>query len=181
MNAGNGSDRHDTADGRVPASGDYRAGGAFIDVMPVLADPDAFRTVLGDIVRWAAPLRPQYVAGIDAGGFILGGALADRLGCGFLAVRKAGKLPGRTVTRTLAGGYAGSRIELRRDLVPPGSRILVHDDIVSTGTSVSAAAEMLEGLGATVAGITCLVEKAFSGGRPRIARLPFYAVYAFES
>ncbi|MFC4506818.1 MULTISPECIES: adenine phosphoribosyltransferase [Streptomyces] len=165
----------------VPVFRDFRSGVAFRDVMPVLADPETFSEALDDIAGWAAPLAPQLVAGIDARGFILGGALAARLNCGFLAVRKEGKLPGATVGRTFSGEYATDRIEVRSDLVAPGTRVLIHDDIVATGHSVRAATEILTELGATVVGITCLVEKAFLGGRSRNSEAPFFAVYSFDS
>ncbi|MFI2609231.1 adenine phosphoribosyltransferase [Kitasatospora sp. NPDC018619] len=164
----------------VPVYRDFKSGVAFRDVMPVLASRDSFGAALEGLTEWSAPLAPDFVAGIDARGFILGGALADRLGCGFLAVRKAGKLPGETVGRTFSGEYSTDRIEVRKDLVPPGSRVLVHDDIVATGNSVAAAVEMLEELGATVVGITCLIEKSFLGGRSRV-RAPFFSVYSFDA
>jgi adenine phosphoribosyltransferase len=165
---------------RVPVFKDFRAGVAFRDVMPVLANRDSFSSALEDLTEWSTPLTPDYVAGIDARGFILGGALADRLDCGFLAIRKEGKLPGETVSRTFSGEYSTDRIEVRKDLVQPGSRVLIHDDIVATGNSVAAAVEILEELGATVVGITCLIEKSFLKGRSRVS-VPLFSVYSFDA
>jgi adenine phosphoribosyltransferase len=165
----------------VPVVQDFRKNVQFRDVMPMLADPDALAAALEVTLAWATPLRPQYVACLDARGFILGGALATRLGAGFIAIRKAGKLPGRTIKREFTGEYATDTVEMRADLVPPGARVLIHDDILATGNSVRAAAELIEEAGGQVAGISVLIEKAFLGGRTQVPGREIFSFLRFDS
>jgi adenine phosphoribosyltransferase len=165
----------------IPVHRDFKEGIAFRDVMPLLADPSALQHTHAELLSWARPLRPEYVAAVDARGFILGGALALALDCGFIAVRKRGRLPGPTIDGSFVGEYSPDDLELRIDLFPPGARILIHDDIMATGNCTRLTAQLVERAGGEVVGICSVVEKAFLGGRANIEAYPYKSVYTFHS
>ena len=142
-------------------------GVVFKDLGPLFADPAAFGRVaeaLADPHAGAVDL----VAGIEARGFVVGVAVARVLGVGFVPVRKAGKLPGETVTATYDLEYGSATLELQRDAVPAGSSVLLIDDVLATGGTAAAACELLEGVGARVRGVGCVVELGFLDGRFRL-------------
>ncbi|WP_425491825.1 adenine phosphoribosyltransferase [Luteimonas saliphila] len=144
-----------------------KPGIVFKDIAPVLADADAFAAA---VAAMAAPWRdapPDAVAGIESRGFILGAALAHALGCGFVPVRKPGKLPGRTLALDYALEYGSDRLEVHVDALPPGARVLVVDDVLATGGTLRAATALLRRQGAEVVGADVLVELAFLRGRQR--------------
>ncbi|EZP73232.1 Adenine phosphoribosyltransferase [Sphingomonas paucimobilis] len=122
----------------------------FRDVTTLLADRRGFADLIGRMARIAAPLDPEYVIGIEARGFILGAALAHVLGAGFVPVRKAGKLPGRTVGIEYILEYGTDRLELHEGQVPAGARVILIDDLIATGGTALAAAQLLREQGASV-------------------------------
>ena len=139
----------------------------FKDVTPVLADGRAFADAIADL---AAPWRaaaPEAVAGIESRGFILGAALALRLGCGFVPVRKPGKLPAVTLAQDYDLEYGSDRLEIHADALPAGARVLVVDDVLATGGTLRAATALLRRQGADVVGAGVLLELAFLRGRER--------------
>jgi adenine phosphoribosyltransferase len=145
---------------------DYpRPGIVFRDIMPLLANPDALHEAVDQLAELAAPLRPELVLGAEARGFILGGALAYALRCGFATARKPGKLPWRTVSVEYALEYGVDSLELHEDAIHPGMRVLVHDDVLATGGTARAKVELVERLGGVVVGLAFLVELASLGGR----------------
>ena len=144
-----------------------RPGIVFKDITPVLADGDAFAAAVADM---AAPWReapPDAVAGIESRGFILGAALALSLRCGFVPVRKPGKLPARTLAQEYQLEYGSDRLEIHADALPPGARVLVVDDVLATGGTLRAATALLRRQGADVVGAGVLLELAFLRGRER--------------
>ena len=144
-----------------------KPGVLFKDITPLLADGGAFAEAVADM---AAPWRatpPDAVAGIESRGFILGAALAHALGCGFVPVRKPGKLPARTLTQDYQLEYGSDRLEIHADALPPGARVLVVDDVLATGGTLCAATALLRRQGASVIGAGVLVELAFLHGRGR--------------
>jgi adenine phosphoribosyltransferase len=155
--------------GRIRDVPDFpRAGIVFKDIMPLLADPDALREAVDRLTEFAAPRRPELVLGAESRGFILGGALAYRLGCGFAAARKPGKLPWRTVSVEYALEYGVDSLEMHEDAVHPGMRVLIHDDVLATGGTARAKVQLVERLGGEVVGLAFLVELAFLGGRQQL-------------
>lgn len=171
----------DPVRGLIRAVSDFpRPGTQFKDITPLLGDAAAFRHALDRLAGWAAPRRPAVVAAVDARGFIFGGALAAALGCGFVPVRKAGKLPGPVTAREFDGEYATDTLELHLDAFEPGTRVLVHDDVLATGHCAEAVAGMVESLGGVVVGLAFLVELAFLSGAQRIAQYEHFAVSRFE-
>ena len=146
-----------------------KPGIVFKDIMPLLADPEALRETVDRLTEWAEPLEPNVVMAVEARGYITGGALACRLGCGFVAARKPGKLPWRTVTAKYALEYGFDSIEIHADALRPGQRVLVHDDVLATGGTARAAVELVEQLGAEVVGLPFIVELDFLHGREKLA------------
>lgn len=139
----------------------------FRDITPLLADGPAF----GSLVR---ALADQYrgevdaVAGLESRGFILAAPLAHAMGIGMITMRKAGRLPGPVLGVDYALEYGTARLEVQPATVEPGSRVLVIDDVLATGGTAAAAAELVEAAGARVAGLTVLLELAELGGRDRL-------------
>jgi adenine phosphoribosyltransferase len=148
--------------------------------MPLLADPESLRAAVDGLVEYAEPLRPDLVLGAEARGFILGGALACRLGAGFIAARKPGKLPRATISAEYALEYGIDSLELQADAVSPGTRVLVHDDVLATGGTARAKIELVERLGGTVVGAAFLVELAFLHGRQHLAGHDVHALVEYE-
>lgn len=144
-----------------------RPGIAFKDITPLVADARAFRDCIAAL---AAPWRGgavDVVCGIEARGFIFGAALADRLGTGFVPLRKAGKLPAATLGVDFQLEYGQARLEIHADGVGPGARALLVDDVLATGGTLIAARGLLERVGAEVVAAAVVVELGFLGGRAR--------------
>ena len=141
----------------------------FKDITTLLRDASHFRRALDLMTVMCGDLTVDKVVAIESRGFILGGALADRLGAGFVPVRKPGKLPWRSRSATYELEYGSDRLEMHEDGVGPADRVLVVDDVIATGGTARAVGELCEGLGASVAGFAFLVELGFLKGRERLA------------
>ncbi len=151
---------------------DYpKKGIMFRDITPLLGDAKALAEACR---RMAEPFRaspPQFVAGIEARGFILGGIVAQILGTGFIPVRKPGKLPAKSVSREYALEYGSGTLELHQDCVKKGQRVLLVDDLIATGGSAEAAVLLLRSLGAVVESGSFLVDLPDLGGRQRLEKI----------
>ncbi len=158
-----------------------KPGIVFKDIMPLLADAAALRTAVELLAEWAEPRKIDYVVGAEARGFILGSALAYRLGCGFVAARKPGKLPYLTVGAKYALEYGFDALEMHVDAVPKGARVLVHDDLLATGGTAKAKIDLIEQLGAEVVGLAFVVELLFLGGRDRLYPYPVHSLVTYDS
>ena len=158
-----------------------KPGIVFKDVMPLLADASAFRTAVEELAVWAEPRRPDIVLGAEARGFILGGALALRLGAGFVAARKPGKLPHQTISASYALEYGVDSLEMHVDAISDGARVLVHDDLLATGGTARAKCELVEQLGGQVVGVAFLIELAFLNGRERLGGYDVHALIRYDS
>ena len=145
-----------------------KPGIVFKDIMPLLANGQAFHQAVEELAEWAEPRKPDIVLGAEARGFITGGALAERLGVGFVAARKPGKLPWRTVSAKYALEYGFDALELHADAIGQGQRVLVHDDVLATGGTAAAKCELVERLGGEVVGVLFLIELDFLHGRERL-------------
>jgi adenine phosphoribosyltransferase len=145
-----------------------KPGIVFKDLMPLVADPTYFRETIDRLEELARPLRPDIILGAEARGFIFGGALADRLGCGFVPARKPGKLPWETVEATYELEYGTDSLQVHADAIGAGTRVIVHDDVLATGGTARAKTELVETLGGEVVGLLFVVELAFLNGRERL-------------
>lgn len=154
----------------------------FRDITTLLGDPSAFSAAVEALVApYAAPAGVAKVAGIEARGFILGGAVAHRLGVGFVPVRKKGKLPHETVRIAYALEYGTDEIEVHRDAVTRGERVLLVDDLIATGGTAVAAVELLRSIGAEVVAAAFVIDLPDLGGAARLRAmgLPVQTLVAF--
>lgn len=148
---------------------DYpKAGILFRDITTLLNHPKAFREALDALAAPWRDAKVEAVAGLEARGFILGGALAAALGVGFVPVRKKGKLPGETVRRSYALEYGEDVLELHVDAVRPGERVLVVDDLIATGGTAGAALDLLGDVKATVVGAAFVIDLPDLGGASKL-------------
>jgi adenine phosphoribosyltransferase len=140
----------------------------FKDMMPLLADPASLQETLGLLADWIEPRKPDLILGAEARGFILGAALACKLGCGFVAARRPGKLPWKTVSATYALEYGENSLELHADAITNGQRVLVHDDVLATGGTAKAICDLTTQLGGEIVGVAFVVELDFLEGRKQL-------------
>ncbi len=140
----------------------------FKDITPLLQDKTAFRVALERLAAHYTGAGIQTVVGVESRGFIFGAPLAYLLNCGFVPVRKFGKLPAATVNVEYALEYGTNVVEIHTDAIKPGERVLVVDDLLATGGTVSATIELVERLGGHVAGVAFLVELTFLKGREHL-------------
>jgi len=140
----------------------------FKDMMPLLADPASLRDVTDLLAEWAEPRKPDLILGAEARGFILGAAVAYKLGCGFVAARRPGKLPWKTVSATYALEYGENSLELHADAINDGARVLVHDDVLATGGTARAICDLATQLGGEIVGIEFVIELAFLEGKQHL-------------
>ncbi|MBL8564114.1 MAG: adenine phosphoribosyltransferase [Hyphomicrobiaceae bacterium] len=162
---------------------DYpKPGIMFRDVTTLLGDAQGFKAT---IARMAEPYRTKpvdAVAGIEARGFILGGAIADRLGCGFIPIRKKGKLPWKTIGQEYTLEYGVDVIEMHEDACKPGERILIVDDLIATGGTATAAVKLIQRSGGAIVGATFIVDLPELGGAKLLTQqnIEVHALMAFE-
>jgi adenine phosphoribosyltransferase len=149
-----------------------RPGIQFKDITPVLADARLFAGSIELLTEGYAPGTVDAVIGIDARGFIFAGAAAMKLKAGFVPVRKKGKLPYHTLEQDYVLEYGVSSVAVHADALKPGSRVLLIDDLLATGGTAAAASALLERLGATIRGISFLIELSFLGGRGKLKDYP---------
>ncbi len=162
---------------------DYpKPGIMFRDITTLIGHKEGFRRVVDELAGRYTSRKVDKVAGIEARGFILGGALAHRLGVGFAPVRKKGKLPWQVVGHDYELEYGTDRVEMHRDAVAKGERVLVVDDLIATGGTAEAAIRLVELLGATVLEACFVIELPELGGRARIEAMghKVHALIAFE-
>jgi adenine phosphoribosyltransferase len=154
-------------------------GVVFKDLMPLIADQEYFAETIRRLADWARPRDPDLVLGAEARGFIFGGALAYAIGAGFVAARKPGKLPRETIEATYDLEYGTDSLQLHRDAIGPGARVIVLDDVLATGGTAKAKVELVENLGGVVAGILFVIELTFLGGRERLEGYDVHALIEY--
>jgi adenine phosphoribosyltransferase len=151
----------------------------FKDITPVLADGKLFRESISLLCETTGGVKIDKVVGIDARGFIFAAAVADRLGAGFVPIRKKGKLPWKTRQTAYSLEYGESIVELHEDAVLPGESVLLVDDLLATGGTAAAAVKLLDELGANIVGISVLIELGFLAGRAKLAPHPVHAMITY--
>jgi len=171
----------DVVRSRIRDIPDYpKPGIQFKDITPLLLDPGALDAATRALADWARPREVQLVVAAEARGFILGGALARELGAGFVPARKPGKLPHDTISAEYILEYGVDALEMHADALADGARVLLHDDLLATGGTARALAELIEGTGARIAGCAFLVELAFLRGRDRLAGYDVHALLSYD-
>jgi len=158
-----------------------KPGIVFRDITPVLADPRLLALVVERVAEPYKDAGVQMVAGTEARGFILAPAVALTLGAGFVPIRKAGKLPWETFKTTYELEYGTDTLEMHRDAIAPGTRVLMVDDLLATGGTMEACCQMVEQAGGEVVACAFMVELSFLGGRQRLAPRPVYSLVDFAS
>lgn len=154
---------------RIRDVADYPEPGVmFKDITPLLADPEAFTALTDALADIAVSSGATKIVGLEARGFILGAPVAVRAGLGFIPVRKAGKLPGATLSQAYDLEYGSAEIEVHAEDLSAGDRVLVIDDVLATGGTAEASLQLIRRAGAEVAGLAILMELGFLGGRQRL-------------
>jgi adenine phosphoribosyltransferase len=157
-----------------------RPGILFYDISTLLAHPNAWRATVKTLAEALRPHQPDLLVGIESRGFLVAAPLAYELNRGFAMIRKKGKLPGRTAGFTYALEYGTDTIEIQEDAVMPGQRVVVLDDLLATGGTMTAAIDLVRKRGGTVVGAACIIELSFLGGRSRID-VPLASIVAYDS
>jgi len=151
----------------------------FYDISTLLRDADAWQVAMGRMARAVLPFQPDLLAGIESRGFLIAAPLALKLGCGFVMLRKRGKLPGATRGLDYALEYGTDRIEVQADAIAPGQRVVVVDDLLATGGTLAAGVALLRSIGAVVPAAAALIELTFLGGRARLD-VPCESLVAYD-
>ena len=151
----------------------------FKDITPLLADAEALRETVRALAEWSGTRQPHLVLGAEARGFILGPAIACELGVGFVPARRPGKLPPETISASYGLEYGTAVLEVHKDAIHSGDRVLIVDDVLATGGTARATAHLVERLGGKVIGIACLIELGFLKGRHALAGYEFFSLITF--
>jgi len=155
-------------------------GVVFKDITPVLADAKALESLVDALAKPFSKDRVTKVAGIEARGFVLATPVADRLGAGFVPVRKPGKLPFDTVREDYTLEYGSDALEIHTDAVVSGERVVLVDDVIATGGTAAAAVRLLRSLGAEVVGFAVFIELGFLGGAEFLDGVPLHALITYD-
>ena len=152
----------------------------FYDISTLLAHAKAWQATVQRLEEALKPFRPELLVGIESRGFLVAAPLALSLGCGFVMVRKRGKLPGPTIPLSYDLEYGTDTVEVQADAINPGQRVIVLDDLLATGGTLSAAVRLCRLVGGDVVAAACIIELAFLKGRQRID-VPFTSVVSYDS
>jgi adenine phosphoribosyltransferase len=155
-------------------------GVVFKDITPLLAQPDAFAYVIDNLAEPFVGRPIDKVIGVEARGFVLAAPLARRFGAGFVPVRKPGKLPWEIERQEYELEYGTNLLEIHRDAVAPGERVLVCDDVLATGGTAAATVRLAERLGGRVVGLSFLLELGFLGGRGKLEGYELHTLLTYE-
>jgi adenine phosphoribosyltransferase len=152
----------------------------FYDITTLLRDPEGLRLALDALAAPYTAADVDLVVAMESRGFIFGAALADRLGAGFVPVRKPGKLPSASVRASYDLEYGSDALEIHADAILPGQRVLIVDDLLATGGTAQATIELVSGLGGRIVACAFLVELTFLQGRARLGTTPVHAVLPYD-
>ena len=158
-----------------------KPGIVFKDITPLLLDGAALSAAVDALAGWATDRAVDYVLAPEARGFILGAAIADRLGAGFVPARKPGKLPHDTVSAEYILEYGVDALEMHADALSDGARVLLHDDLIATGGTARALVDLVERMGGEIAGCAFLVELGFLEGRAKLEPHDVHSLIVYDS
>ncbi len=140
----------------------------YYDISTLLAHADAWQVTMGRLAKLVSRHRPDILAGIESRGFLVAAPLALKLGCGFIMIRKQGKLPGETIQFEYQTEYSTDIVEIQSDAFEAGQRVVILDDLLATGGTLDASAKLLRKAGGEVVGAACIMELTFLNGRAKI-------------
>tara|TARA_B100000315_G_C14590837_1_gene595655 strand:+ start:947 stop:1471 length:525 start_codon:yes stop_codon:yes gene_type:complete len=152
----------------------------FYDITTLLKDPSGLRAVTDQLLEAVRPYEFTKVIGIESRGFIFGGPLADRLNLGLIPIRKPGKLPAETLEVSYTLEYGTNSIEIHKDAVSPGERVLIVDDLLATGGTAEAAIQLVEKLGGVVSCVAFVIELSFLNARPKFEQYPLISLLQYS-
>ena len=152
----------------------------FRDITTLLKDPLAVRETLNQLLSFASELKIDRVVGVESRGFIFGAMLANELNAGFVPVRKPGKLPAETESQTYQLEYGLDKIEIHKDAIQPGDKILIHDDLLATGGTAEATCKLVEKLGGEVVQLSFLIELTFLNGREKLRNYNINSLITYD-
>ncbi len=153
----------------------------FRDITTLLQSKEVFAELVETFVEKYRTDRIDAVVGIESRGFIVGAALAHRLGVAFVPIRKPGKLPAKKIKEEYSLEYGTDAIEIHADALHPGDKVLIHDDLLATGGTVGAACRLVERLGAKVVGISFIIELSYLLGRDKVKNYPVFSLVQYDS
>ena len=156
-----------------------KKGVIFKDITPLLQNGEKFREAIDEITTRYVGTGIEHVVGIGARGFIIGSVIAYKLGAGFIPVRKEGKLPWRCYKATCELEYGTATVQIHQDAIKPGERVLIVDDLLATGGTARATADLVETLGGKIVGIAFLIELTFLKGREKIKDYPVFSLIKY--
>lgn len=152
----------------------------FKDITPLIGSPQAWRETIELFRKRYEGRAIDLVVAVESRGFIFGGALAYALGVGFVPVRKPGKLPAETIREEYELEYGTDAVEIHRDAIQPGQKVLVFDDLLATGGTLAATCRLVQALGGEIVEVATLIELTFLGGRAKLGNLPYFTVMQFD-
>ncbi|MDP7343522.1 MAG: adenine phosphoribosyltransferase [Alphaproteobacteria bacterium] len=151
----------------------------FYDISPLLAHSDAWVEAVEQLAAAVEPHKPDLLVGIESRGFLVAAPLAFKMGLGFVMIRKRGKLPGDTIGHEYSLEYGTDAVEIKKNLIEPGQRVVILDDLLATGGTAKATMELLNQVGANVAGAVFLIELVGLGGSEQLDGLPHTALMRY--
>jgi adenine phosphoribosyltransferase len=157
-----------------------KPGIVFRDITTLLAHPEGLRYTINQLCEQCSPLSPDYIVGMESRGFLFGVPLAYQLGVGFTPVRKPGKLPAAVHSIDYELEYGQDRLEMHQDAIPPGSRVLIIDDLIATGGTAKATAQLLQQVGCELVGFGFIIELADLGGRQHLPDVPIVTLVQYD-
>lgn len=157
-----------------------KKGIVFRDITTLLKDAEAFQKAVNLFVKKYKDKQIQKVVGIESRGYILGAALAYGLNAGFVPIRKPGKLPAATIREQYKLEYGTDAVEIHKDAINSGERILIHDDLLATGGTINAACKLVESLDGNIIGVSFLIELAFLNGRKLLNDYEVYSLITYD-
>jgi adenine phosphoribosyltransferase len=158
-----------------------RPGIVFKDITPLLGDAAGLSLAVEYLTQPFRHVRPDLVAGAESRGFIFGTAVARNLSAGFVPIRKPGRLPGEIHAEEYALEYGTDRVEIHRDAIQPGDRVLMIDDLLATGGTMAACCRLVEAAGGDIVGIAVLIELAYLNGRSQLHPHPVHSILVYDS
>jgi adenine phosphoribosyltransferase len=158
-----------------------KKGIVFRDITPLLMDPKALKLTSKELFELVKNKNVNKVAAIESRGFLFGIVLADKLDAGFVPIRKPGKLPAETVKETYMLEYGEDAVEIHKDAIEPGDKVLIHDDLLATGGTAAAACKLIEKLGGIIVQVSFIIELSFLNGRRKLKDYDIRALVDYDS